>query len=115
MPLIAAPALAADMAVKAPPPPAVAYYDWTGFYLGANAGYSIGRDPNTVSAISGITVVDNEKFGLSPAGWLAGGQLGYNWQIHNLVLGVEADWQWTNQKTRLASWIVSSSSRSAET
>jgi outer membrane immunogenic protein len=97
--LIAAPALAADMAVKAPPPPpAVTYYDWTGFYLGANAGYSIGRDPTTVSAISGITVVDNEKFGLSPTGWLAGGQLGYNWQIHNLVLGVEADWQWTNQK-----------------
>jgi hypothetical protein len=60
MPLIAAPALAADMAVKAPPPPAVAYYDWTGFYLGANAGYSIGRDPTTVSALSGITVVDNE-------------------------------------------------------
>jgi len=51
-----------------------------------------------VSALSGVAVADNERFGLSPAGWLAGGQLGYNWQVHNLVLGVEADWQWTNQK-----------------
>src|ERR1700743_197517 len=29
---------AADMALKAPPPPAPVY-SWTGFYVGANAGY----------------------------------------------------------------------------
>lgn len=33
--LIAAPALAADMAVKAPPAPV---YNWTGWYAGANVG-----------------------------------------------------------------------------
>ena len=63
--------------------------------------YSVGRDPTTVSAISGITVVNNEKFGLSPTSSLAGGQLDYNWRIHNLVLGVEANRQWTNQKLGL--------------
>ena len=37
---MAAPASAADMAVKAPPPPYVApIYDWTGFYIGANGGW----------------------------------------------------------------------------
>jgi opacity protein-like surface antigen len=38
--LIGAPAFAADMAVKAPPPPVAApIYSWTGFYIGGNAGY----------------------------------------------------------------------------
>ena len=34
---IAGPAMAADMPV-APPPPPVVYYDWTGAYIGFNAG-----------------------------------------------------------------------------
>ena len=37
---MAAPASAADMPVKAAPPPYVApIYDWTGFYIGANGGW----------------------------------------------------------------------------
>ena len=46
MSLFATGALAADMAarpyVKAPPP-IVAVYNWTGFYIGGNVGYSQGR------------------------------------------------------------------------
>ncbi len=33
-----APALAADLAVKASPPKSVRVWSWTGFYLGANLG-----------------------------------------------------------------------------
>ena len=41
---MAAPALAADMAVKAPPPaPLPVIYNWSGFYIGANGGW--GREP----------------------------------------------------------------------
>ena len=37
---MAAPASAADLPVKAPPPPVVApVYNWTGFYIGANGGW----------------------------------------------------------------------------
>jgi len=37
--LIVTPAFAADMAVKAPPTPAVAApYNWSGFYVGGTAG-----------------------------------------------------------------------------
>ena len=35
-------ALAADIVVKAPPPPAPVY-GWTGFYVGGNIGYSWGK------------------------------------------------------------------------
>jgi outer membrane immunogenic protein len=89
-------ASAADMPVKAPPP-VTAYYNWTGFYVGGNLGYSVGRDPSTVSFGPPFTS-HAPSFTLAPAGWLAGGQFGYNWQTGNLVFGLEADWQWTGQK-----------------
>ncbi|MEP9378284.1 outer membrane protein [Aquabacter sp. CN5-332] len=84
--LVSGPVLAADLArapvapVKAPvvAPPA---FSWTGFYIGANTGYSWG---------SGKDAID----GVDPGGWLAGGQVGYNYQFQNNVLvGLEADIQ----------------------
>jgi opacity protein-like surface antigen len=36
-------AVAADMVVKAPPPPPAPVYGWTGFYVGGNIGYSWGK------------------------------------------------------------------------
>jgi opacity protein-like surface antigen len=41
--LIATPAFAADVAVKAPPPTPAAVYNWTGWYAGVNAGASFGN------------------------------------------------------------------------
>ena len=45
--LIAAPlstASAADMALKAPPPPPAPIFSWTGFYVGAQVGGAWGHD-----------------------------------------------------------------------
>jgi outer membrane immunogenic protein len=84
--LAAAPAFAADMPqaypTKAPPPVAVVpAFSWTGFYIGANAGYGWG------SGKEGISDLD-------PEGWLGGGQLGFNYQFgNNVVIGAEADIQ----------------------
>ena len=36
--MIAAPATAADLPLEAPPPLPVAYYDWSGAYVGFNVG-----------------------------------------------------------------------------
>jgi outer membrane immunogenic protein len=88
-------ASAADMPLKAPPPVA-AFYNWTGFYVGGNLGYSVGHDPSTIN-IGNPFIKQAPSFTLVPAGWLAGGQLGYNWQTGNVVVGLEADWQWTGQ------------------
>src|SRR3954471_3519062 len=80
--------------------PALAYYDWTGFYVGGNGGYSIGRDPTnaTVARTFNGDVQSNESFTMAPAGWVGGIQFGYNRQVGRAVLGVEVDWQWTGQR-----------------
>src|ERR1700688_4856203 len=95
-------AFAADLApvyTKAPPP-VVAVYDWTGFYIGGNIGYSWGRssttdvfsDPLTGTVLSAVAA----KFNLD--GVIGGGQIGYNWQRDNWVFGLEADIQGSGEK-----------------
>jgi outer membrane immunogenic protein len=93
-------AAAADMAPLYKAPPALALYNWSGFYLGGNAGYSVGRDPTSATKVNTNNgdVLQRETFALAPAGWLGGFQLGYNWQVGHAVFGVEADWQWTGQR-----------------
>jgi outer membrane immunogenic protein len=87
-------AQAADLAVKAPyyKAPVALVYDWTGFYIGVNAGVGLGRDRSILNAQTTF----NSTY-LSPQGGLGGGQIGYNWQTGSvfgpLVLGVEADIQ----------------------
>jgi outer membrane immunogenic protein len=88
---------AADMALKAAPAPP-AWYDWTGFYVGLNTGYSWGRSSTydvatTAPAAFAFTTRQNMD------GWLGGGQAGYNWQFNkNMLFGLEADIQGTGQR-----------------
>lgn len=99
-------AAAADlplMPTKAAPP---VPYDWTGFYIGGNAGYSWGRadtsdifsvPPGVVlPMVPGQVASGNSSFTMDGA--VAGGQTGYNWQINKTVLGLETDFQWSDQK-----------------
>src|SRR5689334_4681426 len=99
-------ASAADMAVKAPPPP-VATCIWCGFYIGGNVGYGWGTTDIVGSNfytgnLGGTTAGVIHAYGLSNhmEGAVAGGQIGYNTQISpNLVVGVEADIQWADLKS----------------
>jgi outer membrane immunogenic protein len=95
-------AQAADMAVKAPylKAPVAMVYDWTGFYIGVNAGVGIGRDYTRLAIPGGASF---EASYLNPHGGVGGGQIGYNWQVPNaffggLVFGVEADIQGTGMR-----------------
>jgi outer membrane immunogenic protein len=77
---------AADMAVKAPPPPPMMapLFTWTGFYIGGNLG----------AAWASRTVTDafgNDFTRSSDGRFMGGGQLGYNWQTGGFVFGVEGD------------------------
>jgi outer membrane immunogenic protein len=75
----------------APPPPT-----WTGFYLGANAGYAFTSvsSPMIGGAIGAVPFAG--PFSASGNAFLGGGQLGYNWQgFGPIVLGLETDFQGT--------------------
>jgi outer membrane immunogenic protein len=79
--------------VKAPPPPP--WYDWTGFYIGADGGYSWGRGSTTITA-PGIAAFSGTQ---NINGGLGGGQIGYNWQFNRIwVAGLEADIQGTGER-----------------
>jgi outer membrane immunogenic protein len=108
MSLFATGALAADLAarpyVKAPVM-VDPVWSWTGFYVGANGGYSWGRSRTDVSYFSSATgapivppagSITSAAFDMN--GGVAGGQAGYNWQVTNWVLGIEGDLQWSGEK-----------------
>jgi outer membrane immunogenic protein len=94
------PAMAADMPLKALPPPPT----WTGLYWGANVGW-IGSSQYNITNTG--TDTGNGGFGtalglgaipgtiaVSHSGFFGGGQIGYNWQADpSWVWGVEADFQ----------------------
>ncbi len=112
-------AMAADMPLKAPPPPPCPICNWDGFYIGVNAGGAIAHNPATDSVSMSPTGVVNlggggtapgvanplasASFAHSPAGGVAGGQIGFNHQFGSWVLGAEADWDWTGQRDTLQS------------
>ena len=105
----AAAAVADEMAT----PPAVfilgptATLPWTGFFIGINGGAGWANSfvvytPNDAAAQAGTCggvghgqCVPGIDFKLEGA--LAGGQIGYDWQINSLwLVGVEADYQWAD-------------------
>ena len=97
--VFAAPAFAADLALKAPPPPAPVY-DWTGGYVGLNLGGSWGRAASTITGTNGFS---GAPFAITSSsntdGIVGGGQIGYNWQFNNnWLFGLEADIQGTGQR-----------------
>jgi iron complex outermembrane recepter protein len=63
--------------------------DWTGLYLGVNAGYSFGASDWSDSTTGQSTGM----FGIY--GFLFGGTLGANYQLGALVLGLEGDAGWS--------------------
>ena len=83
-----APAPSYPLNENAPAPPA---WFWTGFYGGAHVGAAAGT-VNFSDPFGSSIFGDN----VTIPGFMAGGQIGYNWKVpnSNLVLGVEADASW---------------------
>jgi outer membrane immunogenic protein len=101
--LLATSALAADLPARTytkAPVYVEPVYDWTGFYIGGNVGYSWGSSNSTVSmsdATSG-TILNSAIGKFNMDGVIGGGQIGYNWQRDKWVFGLEADIQGSDQK-----------------
>ena len=74
-----------------------AVYDWTGFYLGAHAGYGTGD----LGPGSNALPLQGTFFPPSVTGLIGGYQAGYNMQLpNNLVVGAEADISFTGNIDR---------------
>ena len=96
-------AVAADMAVKAPPPVAPApVYNWTGFWVSAGFGYALADiEERVTSPVAPFGVFDTGH-DVGAKGWL--GKVGAGWDyqfagpLGNWLIGVFADGQWSNIK-----------------
>jgi len=97
---------AADLAATSPAP-----FSWTGFYMGANAGaaWNAGNQLDDVTyhhPVYGIGTYDNGWFdsqsSSDKSSFTGGAQIGYNYQLGHVVLGVEADFNFLNSKSRYA-------------
>ena len=75
----------ADVAVKAPPPPPVPVFSWTGFYIGGNIGGAWANNRFTDTLF--LTNFNNNNTGV----FIGGGQIGGNYQIGQFVIGGELD------------------------
>jgi outer membrane immunogenic protein len=101
------PAFIAGPAMAASPTPG---YNWSGFYFGGNAGAAWGRSnattsPNcnyalnppgyfcdtTAGAANAALVAGAGSGGIAAGGFTGGVQAGYNWQVNNLIYGLETD------------------------
>lgn len=102
-------AQAADLPAYDQAPPLVSAqpaYEWSGFYVGANAGYGWGdldvRDASATNTDPGSFLLPVGTFAgpnqsNSFDGVIGGAQIGYNAQFGNIVAGVEADLQGSSQ------------------
>lgn len=96
-------AAAADLGAM-PVRPGPAPFSWDGFYIGINAGYGFARATSTQSLAGNRFLVGTSTSAGDLNGAVAGGQVGFNWQIDpRLVLGVEFDGQWSSQSSKTVS------------
>ena len=65
-------------------------YNWSGFYVGIQGGYSWERDQLTEYATAGRIPL-GVQFRYGTDGAVGGAHLGFNYQFGSLVLGAEAD------------------------
>jgi outer membrane immunogenic protein len=78
------PVSAADLPLRPFAPYQASAWSWTGFYIGADAGYGWSNVDHSVT-------VDALNVSTNPRGFIGGIYGGYNWQFGQFVAGVETD------------------------
>jgi len=101
-------ALAADLPPPSPSRAPAVYvpvvapvYNWGGFYIGINGGWGFASGTTTATLTgTGVAGLDGTSATGSGSlnGGVAGGQIGANYQIDALVIGIEGDFDWSGQK-----------------
>jgi len=98
-------ALAADLPARVPvkaPAPVVVAWNWTGFYIGINAGvawhHAEFTDLGDQTGFGYGFLPGTKYWSPTSTGFTGGGQIGYNIQSGNIVYGLEADVNWADAK-----------------
>ncbi len=86
--LFSSTAFAADVVA----PEVIPVFSWTGAYVGLNVGYGGGKAKHPFYLTNGTDTIGG-SVDFTSSGFLGGVQAGYNYQIDNWVVGVEADFQ----------------------
>jgi outer membrane immunogenic protein len=97
--VIASPAMAADMPVKAraPAPVPVAAFSWSGCHIGVQGGGAWGRSRHD-GTFPQLGAVNQYTPWFDVSGGLVGGTVGCDYQFGgNFVVGAEGDFSWTNK------------------
>jgi outer membrane immunogenic protein len=95
--LVAGPALAADLAVKAPvyKAPVVPTFSWTGCYVGADVGGAWSRQDSSINSVNLNQASVSSTINGSSA--IGGPYAGCNYQFaSSWVVGVEGDFSWAS-------------------
>jgi outer membrane immunogenic protein len=90
-------AMAADLA-----PPAPMVYDWTGGYFGLNAGAAWNNSSIDVNDISVAPILPSgfiSSIDGNQTAFTGGAEMGYNWQMDSLVMGLETDFNYLGFST----------------
>ena len=77
-------------------------YNWSGFYLGLNAGGAFAANTTTASG-GGVSAVASDTL----PGFVGGAQIGANYQTGPAVWGFEADYDASTQSKALPSGVIS--------
>lgn len=89
------------------------YYNWTGFYLGANGGYGTGHSEWTDPL--GVGLPGSTTGSFTTKGGVFGATFGYNHQIGSFVIGVEGDYDWSDIKGSSSAIVCAGSSIGCQT
>src|SRR5262245_5128068 len=100
-------AQAADMPLKAP---AAAPFSWTGCYIGVNGGWARAEhdlstfarssaEGNNINDTARTAIINAGSASISNDSFIAGGQVGCNFQTNNWVWGIESDFNATDLKS----------------
>jgi outer membrane immunogenic protein len=110
--LAAAPSMAADLqrpVMKAPPMMAP-QFSWTGFYIGPHIGGAWTQKDWSQTGPAGFLANGPNAASYNATNFIGGGQIGYNMQFSNWLIGIEGDVSWGggrtfgSAQTRTPSW-----------
>lgn len=97
-----APAMAADLPLKAPTLMPMMMSNWGGLYLGFNGGGGWADTTWSFPVNQFLATAPGQGFSTDPSGGLIGGHIGYNWQNGVWVFGAEFTGDWADlRETRI--------------